>query len=160
MNEQSSNRNEFTEIKSQAEKFYKESKSVFCPALDVEVYFTSEGFNHLGYKEFGGERPKKIQMDKFKFVKDAIKIIKKTTTIQEYRRNLRRVGNKGRDGLYKTRIVEWFCFEAVISFKKRIRIRTIVRRVGDGNFHFWSVMPSWNLSGSLRSVGLVSVEDE
>ena len=74
----------------------------------------------------------------------ALKIIRKSGTIQEHRKGLIVIGQTGKDGLRKTKNVEYWAFVAIVS-DSEIKIRVILRRVGDGNVIFWSVMPDSNL---------------
>jgi len=41
--------------------------------------------------------------------------------------------------------VEYWAFIAIVGEYSQIKIRVILRRVGDGNIVFWSVMPDSNL---------------
>lgn len=50
-------------------------------------------------------------------------------------------GTAGRDGFKKMKHVEYWAFHDIVGEKRRFLIRVIVRRVGDGKLHFWSVMP-------------------
>lgn len=80
--------------------------SVFSPALKAEVYFNSDGFHHLRYDGHRSERSKKVQQNKFRFLPQAVEIIKKSTTIQEYRTGLCPVGKANSSGFRKTAKVE------------------------------------------------------
>jgi hypothetical protein len=132
----------FKRLKEIRRQYYSGLEPVYCPALDEHVHFTSEGFFHLRYKSQGHERDKRIQKAKLVFLPEAVKIIQRSTTYQEYRSELTTVGEKStRDGLRKTAEMRWYGFQAVI--REDCRIRVIVRRVGDGQIHFWSVMPDW-----------------
>lgn len=134
---------EFVKIKEQSEKIYKEVGVLSCPALSADVHFTSEGFHHLQFDGSRSERPKQNQKTKMLCLRDAIKILKKTTTMQEYRSVMQPTGKPDRGGFRATKQVEYFAFEAVTDTEKARRIKVIVRRVGDGYYHFWSVMPTW-----------------
>ncbi len=37
--------------------------------------------------------------------------------------------------------IEYWAFIAIVGKNNQIKIRTVLRRVGDGNITFWSVMP-------------------
>ena len=138
----------FNQLRLEAESLYKSVGKLHCPALKSDVYFNSDGFHHLRYDQSRSERNKSEQKNKFLCLKSAISVIGCTTTIQEYRRV---------ESL--SRITEWFAFFAITSFSKQTRIKAIVRRVGGvGNFHFWSVMPFWNLTKDGRSVGSSDLE--
>jgi len=152
----------YKELRQQTQLEYEKIISIHCPALQAEIVFNSNGFHHLIYDGCRIERHKKSQYTKFLYFPKAVEILRKSTTIQEYRRSICPVGKHDKNGLRKTSIVEWFAFWSVISFAKKIRIRTIVRRVGneDGYYHFWSVMPFWTLSNSQRIIGSKEIEDE
>ncbi len=79
----------------------------------------------------------------------ALDIIKKLGTLQEYRKEPVRVGCPSKDGFFATKIAEYFGFIAIVG-EKKIKIRVIVRRIGDGNFTFWSVMPDSKLKNGQR----------
>lgn len=44
------------------------------------------------------------------------------------------------DGLRATKTVEYWGFVAIVG-DSQIKIRVVLRRIGDGNIIFWSVMP-------------------
>ena len=51
------------------------------------------------------------------------------------------IGKKSaRDGAVALKHVEYWAFVAIVG-ERLIKIRVILRRVGDGNVIFWSVMP-------------------
>jgi len=39
------------------------------------------------------------------------------------------------------KIVNYWVFIAIVGEENQIKVKTILRRVGDGNIIFWSVMP-------------------
>lgn len=151
----------FNKLKQKTEEEYKKIGSVNCPALKAVVNFNSEGFYHLRYAHNRSERTRNVQYYKFKFLNQAVEIIKKTTTIQEYRRGLCPIGKANHSGFRKTGSVEWFGFFAITSFSNSTRIMVVVRKVGvNGNYHFWSVMPYWSLSNRNRVIGSEEIKDE
>ncbi|MDP3792134.1 MAG: hypothetical protein Q8Q89_00150 [bacterium] len=79
----------------------------------------------------------------------ALGVIKKSGTLQEYRKEPVRIGRPSKGGFYTTKIAEYFGFVAIVG-EKKIKIRVIVRRIGDGNFTFWSVMPDSKLRGGQK----------
>lgn len=158
------NEDAFQTLREEAEKFYKSIDRIRCPALNVDVCFTSDGFHHLRYDNNRSERSKQEQRNKLMYLKSATKIISITSTIQEFRTGLLAVG-KARNGLRLTKRVEFYAFNAILKLAKGVRIRVVVRRVGDGQFHFWSVMPFWVQEtiheGKLsRIIGSHVIEDE
>ncbi|MDD4901417.1 MAG: hypothetical protein PHS62_04965 [Patescibacteria group bacterium] len=152
----------FNELKNLTKLNYDKIGRIYSPALRANIVFNSDGFHHLRYDNSRSERSKKVQRNKFVYFNKAVEILKRSTTIQEYRRSICTVGSRDRSGFRKTKIVEWFGFFAIISFSQRIRINVVVRRAGEenGQYHFWSVMPYWSLSNNIRIIGSKKMEDE
>ena len=148
---------EFKKIKQTTNQEYLSVGFIYNTALKSKIFFNSNGWHHLRYDNNRSERSRLVQLNKFRFLKDAIATIKKSTTIQEYRRS--EVTNWR---LKKESTIEWFAFWSIISFIKKTRIRVIVRRVGglNGQYHFWSVMPFWSLKHGERKIGSANLEDE
>lgn len=128
----------FEDLKRRTENFYKELSPVRCPALDELVHFTSDRFHHLRFDGTRAERTKAEQLIKLRFLPKAVKIIAKTATIQEFRKELMTIGKRGKDGFSKIVEVKYWAFVAIIS--DGCKIKVILRRVGEGQLHFWSVM--------------------
>jgi hypothetical protein len=149
--------NKFKTLKSYVEEEYRKIGSIDNPALKTKIFFNSNGLHHLKYKNNRLERDKIIQKNKFIFLNDAVAIIKKSSTIQEYRRIFYTL-NKTKE----LKILEFFAFWAIISFTKKIRIKVIIRRVGgeNGTFHFWSIMPFWQLNKNGRKISSENIENE
>ncbi|OGF88636.1 hypothetical protein A3I94_03960 [Candidatus Giovannonibacteria bacterium RIFCSPLOWO2_02_FULL_43_54] len=113
--------------------------------MKSEVVFNSDGFHHLQFSA-RRERDKQEQLLKFSLLPLAITVIKNSGTLQEHRKEFVAVGKKGKDGLSRTKEAEYWGFVAIVG-ENKIKIRTILRRVGDGNVTFWSVMPDSKLRG-------------
>jgi hypothetical protein len=152
---------EFIKLKEEVENKYKKVGKIFCPVLKAEIIFNSDGFHHLRYDGHRSERDKKVQRNKFFCFDSVVEILKKTATIQEYRRLICPVGEADSSGFRKTKVVEWFSFFAITSFSKYRRVKVIIRRIGkdSGKYHFWSVMPFWNLTSGRRVIGSKEIED-
>lgn len=152
---------EYKKLRESIKRIYDNIDKVYSPALMSDVIFNSDGFHHLRYDGNRSERSKQNQMGKFNCFPSAINIIEKSTTIQEYRRSICTVGKKDRSGFQKTKIIEWFGMFAIMSFSKKIRVLVVVRRIGgeNGSYHFWSVIPYWNIKGSRRIITSSSIED-
>ena len=152
----------FKKLKNKTKADYEKIGSVYSYALKSNIIFNSDGFHHLRYDGSRSERSKKVQKNKFIFLNNAVEILKKSTTVQEYRRSICPIGKRDKSGLRKTSIVEWFGFFSIISFSKKIRVKIVVRRVGanNGQYHFWSVMPFWTLSGKIKIIGSKEIEDK
>lgn len=133
----------FNQRKEKARNFYVAQKSIYNPYFKCEIILNSDGFHHLQFSD-RRERSKKEQLLKFNLLPLAIKIIRNSGTIQEHRKGFITIGKIGKDGLRKTKNVEYWAFIAIVG-DSEIKIRVILRKVGDGNIIFWSVMPDSNL---------------
>jgi len=118
------------------------------PYLKSEVIFNSDGFHHLQFSA-RRERDKKEQLLKFSLLPLTFAVIKNSGTLQEYRKGLTMTGKKSKDGLTQAKVTEYWGFVAIIG-EKQIKIRVVLRRVGDGNITFWSVMPFSKLKGGQK----------
>ncbi|MFH1575798.1 MAG: hypothetical protein ABIB55_02545 [Candidatus Nealsonbacteria bacterium] len=147
----------FNNKKERARAFYGAQKSVYNPYLRGQIIFNSDGFHHLQFSA-RRERNKKEQLLKFSLLPLAIVIIKNSGTLQEYRKGLTAVGKKSRDGLVPMKITEYWGFVAIVG-EKQIKIRVVLRRIGDGNIIFWSVMPFFKLKGG-QKLYTDGIEDE
>lgn len=152
----------FKRLKNKTKDYYKSIDRVYCEALRADIVFNSDGLVHLKYYANRKERDKRVQKNKFMCLSDGVEILKKTTTIQEYRRSICPVGKKNKSGFRKTSVVEWFGFFSIISFSRSVRVKVVVKRIGggDGQYNFWSVMPFWTLSNNNRVIGAKSIEDK
>ncbi len=124
------------------------------------MILNSDGFHHLRFSA-RSERKKEEQVLKFNLLPLAFRVIKKSGTLQEYRKGSILVGKKSkRDGFRSLKAVEYWGFVAIIG-DPQIKIRVILRRIGNGNIIFWSVMPYSKLK---RNVGQKfytdNIEDE
>lgn len=130
----------FNKRKEETREIYDSQKSICCPYFQNQINLTSDGFHHLQFSA-RRERNKKEQLLKFSLLPLAIKIIKKSGTIQEYRKTLGPVGKKSkRDGSVLMKEIQYWGLVAIVG-ESKIKVRAVLRQVGDGNVIFWSVMP-------------------
>jgi hypothetical protein len=85
-------------------------------------------------------------MLKLRLLPLAIDVIKRSGTIQEYRKIWQAIGKPGADGMRRAKEVEYWGLVAIIG-KRPDKIRVISRRVGTGNVTFWSVMRGSKIIG-------------
>ena len=153
------NRESFIKIKERAEKLYLSKKEIYCPYFQKKVILNSDGFHHLQFSD-RRERNKNEQFLKFCLVPLALKIIEKSGTIQEYRKILMPIGKKSKqDGFTKMKEVEFWAFIAIIGEKSK-KIKAILRRVGDGNITFWSVMPYSKIKNGEQKMFTEGIEED
>src|SRR3989344_2529479 len=90
----------------------------------------------------GSERPKFAQLNRYRLFPLAPILIGKAGTIQQHRKTFGPIGRKRKDGFRITKIIEDWCIIAVIPYhEKDLTIKVILRKIGDGNINFLSVLP-------------------
>lgn len=150
--------NYFNERREKAKEIFNSQKSIYNPYFKKDIVFNSDGFHHLQFSA-RRERNKGEQILKFNLLPLALNVIKKSGTIQEYRKSLIPIGKKSeRDGMTPMKNVEYWGFAAIVG-EKQIKIRVVLRRIGDGNIVFWSVMPDSKLKGGQKLYGH-GIDDE
>ena len=132
----------YEKLRGDAQKFYSEIGSVFSPTFKEKIHFTSESFNHIIFKSPRTERNKSSQILRFKLLPLAVKLIKESTTYQEFEETLQEFKIKTyKKKVRKSKPVKYWGIIAIIDGRK---IKVIIRKVGDnGTMHFWSIVPSW-----------------
>lgn len=89
-----------------------------------------------------------------------LELIRKSATMQEYRKLLTPIGKRSaRDGSVPMKEVEYWGFVAIIG-EKKIKVRTILRRIGNGNITFWSVMLYSKRKNGNQKLFSEGIEDE
>ncbi|MFA5936305.1 MAG: hypothetical protein WC822_00295 [Candidatus Paceibacterota bacterium] len=153
------NQESFIKIKEKVEKLYLDKKEIYCPYFQKRIILNSDGFHHLQFSS-RRERNKNEQFLKFRLTPLALKIIEKSGTIQEYRKILMPVGKKSKkDGFVKMKEVEFWGLVAIMGEKSK-KIKTILRRVGDGNIIFWSVMPYSKIKNGEQKIFTEGIEED
>ena len=144
----------YDKAKENAINFYHKIGRVRCPAINNEfIHFTSEGFNHLVYKNDRRERDRSVQMMKFKLLPKARDIIERSSTYQEYDESLLEIKKeKFKKIVRESTIVRYWGLVAIIQ---NFRVKVIVRQWGNGQKHFWSVIPAWSKS-HYRNITMIS----
>ena len=151
--------NYFNERKEKARQIYSSHAKIYNPYFKTEIVLNSDGFHHLQFSA-RRERNKREQLFKFSLLPLGLEIIKKSGTIQEYRKILTAVGKKSaRDGSTLMKNVEYWGMIAIID-EHKIKVKTILRRVGDGNITFWSVMPYSKIKNGNQRLFTEGIEDE
>jgi len=128
-------------IRESAEKGYKDMKEIHCPYFKEKVTFTSEGFNHIRYRKSRNERHYSVQKMRYKLLPLASEVLRNSKTLQEHeiQKNFIEVKrNKKREKIMKE--VHFYGFIAIV---KDWKVKVIVRQVGEGKKHFWSIIPNW-----------------
>jgi len=151
----------FEEKKKKAKEIYEAQRIIYNPYFKSDIVLNSDGFHHLQFSA-RRERPKEEQLLKFTLLPLGLRILKVATTLQEYRKLLCPVGKKSvKDGMIPMKTVQWWGFVAIFV-EHDIKVRVVVRRIGDGNYAFWSVMPYSKLKSGERKQKLYTegIEDD
>lgn len=101
---------------------------VWCKVLNNYVYFTSDGKNHLIYKN-RKKRNVIEQRYKLRLFPLVIPVIKSATDIKGWR-----FSNESAQG-----DIQHYSLVSNVG-KQKVKVRVIVKRTGDGQFNFHSVM--------------------
>lgn len=116
----------YEKTKGIAKSLYKKIKKVACPILNnEEIHFNATGFGHLIRKL--KIRSRNEQKKRFRLIPYAKKLILEARTIGDYRENKVKKGKV---------VKEW----ALIHTFGILTIKLIIRQVGNGNKHFYSIM--------------------
>lgn len=133
---------DYANIKKKATELYATFGTVSCPALGgQQVYFTSEGFNHLVYKAAKKERDERVQILRFDLLEKAKLILETSTTYQEYEEEIayKKVNRRGK-WINTNVIVRRWGFVAII---RKFRVKVVASQEGNGKIVFYSVIPAW-----------------
>lgn len=147
----------FAEAKEKAHAIYTAEREIWCPYFQTKVVLNSDGFHHLQFSA-RREREKQEQLFKLRLLPLALQIIRKSGTIQEYRKLLSPIG-KASNGAIPMKEVEYWGLVGILG-EKRIKVRAVLRRVGSGNVTFWSVMPYSKIRGGVQKMYADGLEDD
>lgn len=131
----------YDSLRDDTRAWYKSLKPIQSPALNNLVHFTSEGFEHIIFKRARAERDKSSQMMRLKLLPRAVKLIEQSTTFQEYEETIKQFAVKRRkkNELISKKVVYW----GIIAIVNERKIKVIIRKIGEGQLHFWSIVPAW-----------------
>jgi len=149
----------FKERKDKAREIFDAEREIYCPYFQTKVVLNSDGFHHLQFSA-RREREKKSQLLKFSLLPLALDIVRKSGTIQEYRKMLTPIGKPStRDGSIPMKEVEYWGLVAIVR-DKNVKVRVVLRRVGTGNVTFWSVMPDVKFKNGKQKLAPDGIEDD
>jgi hypothetical protein len=132
---------EYNKARDKAHEEYKSIGKIFCPCLNEEVTFTSDGFRHIIYRSKGKKRHVNTQMLRFRLLNKAVQMISNSHITQEYEsKETEMIVEDHNIKVSKLVKVEYFGFIGIIDGWK---IKVIVMKRGNGSPTFWSVIPNW-----------------
>jgi hypothetical protein len=148
----------FRTAKEKAHAIYTTQSSVWCPYFKTQIVLNSDGFHHLQFSA-RRERNKREQLLKLRLVPLALRIIRDSGTVQEYRKLLGPIGKPSARGSVAMKEIEYWGFIGIVG-EKHIKVRAVLRRVGTGNITFWSVMPYSKVRNGVQRMYTEGIEDE
>lgn len=110
-------------------KRYDSIGRVRCNILNADIYFMSEGKNHLIYKGNRKKRSIEEQRYKLRLFPLVIPVIKNSTEIKSWRFSNETTRSD----------IQHYALVAKVG-KQSVDVRVIIKRTGDGQFNFHSVM--------------------
>jgi hypothetical protein len=123
--------------KDAAHLIYTERPLIYSPFFKEAVLLSSEGFRHLCVST-QGERSREEQVQRFMALPLGIHILESATVPQNYRRRLAAVRTSSPRSKER-KLVQWWSFRKYFV-KQAVTVAIVVRKVGNGKLHFWSVM--------------------
>jgi hypothetical protein len=132
------------ELRQSAEETYNAVGYITSPALGgVKVHFTSDGFHHLLNTKNRYPRPQEEWVTKLTYLPHAIELLTIATTYQEYdtRQENVRIKKKKKRVMAQTVVQYW----GIIGIIQKKKVRVVIRKAGNGQYQFCSVMPCWEV---------------
>jgi len=129
----------FAHIRKQVKKDFQKIGKIKCPAFpNEEITFNAKGFGHLFYKGSNTARSRNIKeiIARTRLIPLAVKLLKIMPIWQEEDSNI-----------FNGKTCYYWSFEGVID---NYRIKVIVRQLGNGGKHFWSIIPNWRKLNNIR----------
>ena len=133
--------------KDAARRIYAAHPLIYSPFFDADILLSSEGFRHLCISS-QGDRSREEQIPLIYIASPRPPYPGETaTTLRSYKKRLAAVGASGNG--HQRKLVQWWSFVEHFT-EQGIKVGVVVRKVGNGNLHFWSVIlyTNWNGPGT------------
>lgn len=133
----------YEQAKEFAKNYFRKNRTIFSVCLG-EIHFNSSGFMHLIWKNLNKKHKRnwKSQLARFRLLRHIKPVLKGMQYYQEYMESLEEVKTKqGKKTTLQSKVITYWGFVAIIENK--IRIKIVLRRIGNGKIHFWSIIPIW-----------------
>ena len=127
--------------KKAALKLYTERPLIYSAFFKDYIFLGSEGFRHLSISATG-ERSREEQVQRFTALRLAIYILETATKLRSYRKRFVAPASGNHLSPRRTK-VQWWKFTKFFR-SEGVRVHVVVRKVGNGKIHFWSVMLNTN----------------
>ncbi|MFA6273438.1 MAG: hypothetical protein WC673_03050 [Candidatus Paceibacterota bacterium] len=150
---------DFGEVKVKAETFYKSVGEIHCPYFGELIAFNAKGLEHLKFKSRQRARALDDQYARFKLLRLAPEVLKKSHTLQGVWKTKRFETQKTNSRW--EHIMKDVIFYEFIAVMENVRLKVIVKEMSGGEKHFWSVIPYWKIdaANSRRILHTGNLED-
>ena len=135
---------DFESVREAAEAFYATISSVSCPYFNGKtVLFNAKGIRHLKFKSDEKARPREDQYPRLKLLHLAPRVLQLSRTVQGvwHTKQFEPLRTHGR----WERVLREVIFYEFIAVIENVRVKVIVKQVGEGEKYFWSIIPFWKL---------------
>src|SRR3989344_951278 len=133
--------NKYNEAKKKAYNYFGENKIIKSSSLG-NVHLNSDGFIHLIYKNEKHKRDLNNQITRFSLLTYLKPVLEGMKYYQEFLEKIQLIPVKKNSSIFlESKLIQYWGFVAVVNNK--LRIKFILKKIGDGNIIFWSVIPSW-----------------
>lgn len=110
---------------------------IFCKCLQADIYFNAQGFHHLENDGSGRVRPIKERIYKLTLFPLAIPTIKNANEVFENKIIHSKISRKKNSPV---KDIEYWSLIANVGKSSNVKIKVILRKVGNGQIIFWSIM--------------------
>jgi hypothetical protein len=117
-------------------KLYDSIGVVYCRHLDVDVTFNAKGFHHLFYEGDGTPRDKKECIYRLKLLPLIVPVIKYANEFIYEERETKTSRKKEAP----IKLIKYWALIAWVGRDRNVQIKVVLRKIGNGQIHFWSVM--------------------
>ncbi len=141
------NEERFLKLKEKSKEKFVSIGKIMSPYFKDYINLNSDGFHHLSYGKNRTSRTIDEKFLKFLSLDYMYEILEESSTIQEYR-----------EILLNNKIVKYYGMIAINKNLKR-KTRVIVRQIGAGTPHFWSVMPYSKVKNGMQKLSLDDIQE-
>lgn len=137
---------QFNRLKGEAEKYYADIDSVWCPYFQAKVNFNKKGWEHLIFKAWNRTRSIQDQYSRLRHMKLTTEVISNSKTLQGIwtTQKLERTRRKNSKWTKVMKLVTYYEFIAVMESRgSKVRVKIIVKQVDGGERFFYSLIPFW-----------------
>ncbi|KKQ71911.1 MAG: hypothetical protein US92_C0002G0001 [Candidatus Peregrinibacteria bacterium GW2011_GWA2_38_36] len=132
---------EYEQTKQLAINFFTNNKEIKSLCFG-NIRLNNHGLFHLIFKNKNCKRDLKNQIKRFQLLQYIKPVLENMKYYQEYLEKIENIKVKNHGLIdFRHKIVKYWAFIAIIN--NRIRIKIILKKIGNGEIFFWSIIPYW-----------------